>query len=67
MQEKDLCWLAEEFFKLPHGTLKADLSGTRLGQGNPIGGRIGSEPRDPFAAADIHDCNGELEELRGDR
>lgn len=66
-KEKNIRRLAERFFRLPHGSLKADPSGTGLGQVNPIGGQIGSEIKDPFAAADIHDCNGKLEELRGDR
>ena len=67
MQEKDICRLAEKFFRLPHGSLKTGSSGIKFGQGNLINGQIDSEPKDPFAAADIHDCDRRLEELRGDK
>ena len=66
-KEEDVRRLAEKFFKLHHGSLKAELSRIRFGQGSLVNGQIGSELKDPFAAADIHDCDRRLEELRGDK
>ena len=68
MQEKEenIRRLAEKFFKLPHGSLKAESSGIKFGQDSLIDGQIGSGFKDPFAAADIHGCDHRLDELRGE-
>ena len=67
MQEKDLRMLTEKFFRLPQGSLKAESSGIKFGQDDLVGGQITSVPKDPFAAADIHECDRRLDELRGER
>jgi len=67
MQEKDLRRLAEQFFRLPQGSLKADSSGIKFGEDDLVGGQITGVPKDPFEAADIHECDRRLDELRGER
>ena len=66
-KEENIRRLAEKFFELPHGSLKAESLGIKFGQGSLINGRNGSESIDPFAAADIRSCDRRLEELRGDK
>ena len=66
-KEEDIRRITEEFFKLPHGSLKAEPTGIQFGQGDLINGKIGGVLEDPFAAADIHDCDRRFDELRGER